>query len=29
MGEKKASSYIITLKKRMRDEERLKEQLNN
>ena len=29
MGEKKATSYIITLKKRMRDEERLKEQLNN
>jgi len=29
MGEKQASSYIITLKKRIRDEERLKEQLNN
>ena len=29
MGEKKATSYISTLKKRQRDEERLKEQLNN
>ncbi len=29
MGEKRSSSYILTLKKRMRDEERLKEQLNN
>jgi len=29
MGEKRASSYISTLKRRLRDAERLKEQLNN
>jgi len=29
MGEKQASSYINTLKKRIRDKERLKKQLNN
>ena len=29
MGEKRATSYISTLKKRQRDEKRLQEQLNN